>query len=142
MASKRHEQLNELANLERLRLVRSWCLGLGLVACLIATETIAGWGIGNPKNWASAYEAFAAAAELRWSLSRSSELPLHYSQSASSCASSSPDGRLIHHSQIRRMAQSRTGWIKAKNYPAECVATLLLSHRSSCRLETKDSGSL
>ena len=66
MASKQHEQLNELANLERLRLVRNWCLGLGLVACLIAIETIAGWGIGNPKNWASAYEAFAAAGELRW----------------------------------------------------------------------------
>jgi chromate transport protein ChrA len=66
MASKQFEQLNELANLERLRLVRNWCLGLEFAACLIAIETIAGWGIGNPKNWASAYEAFAAAGELRW----------------------------------------------------------------------------
>ena len=66
MALKQHEQLNEFANLERLKLVRNWCLGLGLVACLIAIETIAGWGIGNPKIWASAYEAFAAAGELRW----------------------------------------------------------------------------
>ena len=66
MASKPHEQLNELAKLERLRLVRNWCFGLGLVSCLIAIETIGGWAIGNPKNWTSAYEAFAAAGELRW----------------------------------------------------------------------------
>jgi hypothetical protein len=65
MASKQREQLNELANLERLKLVRNRCLGLGVVACLIAIETIAGWGIGNPNNWASSYEAFAAAGELR-----------------------------------------------------------------------------
>jgi hypothetical protein len=66
MASKQQERLNKSANLERLRLVRNWCLVLGLVAGLIAIETIGGLGIGNPKNWASAYEAFAAAGELRW----------------------------------------------------------------------------
>jgi hypothetical protein len=61
---------------------------------LIAIETVAGWGIGNPKNWASAYEAFAAAGELRWLFVPVIGIAIAYSQSASSCASSSPDEKI------------------------------------------------
>ena len=133
MASKQHEQLNELANLERLRLVRNWCLGLGLVACLIAIETIAGWESAIPRTGQGQTEhllqsvSFGGLCPAHRNCHctiRSRHLPVHRRRQTR---------RLIHHSQIRRMAQSRTGWIKAKNYPAECVATLLLSHLSSCR---------
>ena len=66
MASKQHEQLNELANLERLRLVRNWCLGPGLVACLIALETIAGWESAIPRTGQALTKHLLPAGELRW----------------------------------------------------------------------------
>jgi hypothetical protein len=65
-ASKHHQQLDRLARVEKLRLLRNWCLGVGLVACLVAIESAGGWSIANPKTWSSAYESFAAAGVLRW----------------------------------------------------------------------------
>ena len=58
--------LDELARLEKLRAIRTWCLGLGLVALAFAVWYIGGWGIANPKSWASAHAAFAASGGLRW----------------------------------------------------------------------------
>jgi hypothetical protein len=66
MDSAHHKQLDELARLDRLRLLRTWCLALGFVALASAVLYIGGWGIANPKNWASAHAAFAASGGLRW----------------------------------------------------------------------------
>ena len=66
MASAHHKQLNELARLDKLRLLRTWCFALGFVALAFAFVYIGGWGLANPKNWASAHAAFAAAGDLRW----------------------------------------------------------------------------
>ena len=65
-ASKHHKRLDRLARVEKLRLLRNWCLGVGPLACLVAIESAGGWSIANPKAWSSAYEAFAAAGVLRW----------------------------------------------------------------------------
>ena len=59
-------ELDALARKERLRLVRDWSFGLGLMACVSALVAIGGGGIGNPKTWASAYHALASAGGLRW----------------------------------------------------------------------------
>jgi hypothetical protein len=61
-----HTQLDKWVRLDRLRLVATWCLGLGLVALAFAFMYVGGGGIANPKTWASAHSAFAAAGGLRW----------------------------------------------------------------------------
>ena len=66
MESAHHKQLSELARLDKLRLLRTWCFALGFVALASAIVYIGGWGIANPKNWASAHAAFAASGWLRW----------------------------------------------------------------------------
>jgi ABC-type Fe3+ transport system permease subunit len=68
MAAKYHHELDVLAVKERMTLLRNWCLGLGLVACLIAITAIGGMSIGNPATWESAYDAMAALGALRWSV--------------------------------------------------------------------------
>jgi hypothetical protein len=66
MTALSHHELDALAAKERLTLLRNWCLGLGLVACVIAITAVGGWSIGNPKRWESGYDALAAAGLLRW----------------------------------------------------------------------------
>lgn len=47
-------------------LLSNWCLGLGLVACLIAITAVADTSIGNPITWHATYHAFAALGVLQW----------------------------------------------------------------------------
>ena len=61
-----HHELDALARRERLKTVRDWCFGLGLVVCVGALVAIGGGAVGNPKAWASAYHALATAGGLRW----------------------------------------------------------------------------
>ena len=56
--------------------------------------TIAGWGIGNPKNWASAYEAFAAVGELQWLFVPLIGIAIALFAVGFSCGSSSPDEKI------------------------------------------------
>jgi|RhiMetdeSRZDD1v2_1073273.scaffolds.fasta_scaffold370794_2 hypothetical protein len=66
MTAQYHHELDALAAKERMTLLRNWCLGLGLVACLIAITAVVDTTIGNPKTWDSAYHALAASGALRW----------------------------------------------------------------------------
>jgi hypothetical protein len=66
MTAQYHRELEALAAKERMTLLRNWCLGLGLVACLIAITAVGGGSIGNPKRWESGYDALAALGVLRW----------------------------------------------------------------------------
>jgi len=60
-----HPELDRLQSKDRMRQLRNWCLGLGLIASTSAMVAL-GTAIGNPKAWASAYHALAAAGGLRW----------------------------------------------------------------------------
>ena len=62
---KRKSQLGALVRRERLKIVRDWCFGLGLVIFALAVTALGPTTIGNPKTWASAYHAFAATGVLR-----------------------------------------------------------------------------
>ncbi len=61
-----HRELDAFARRERLRLIRDWSFGIGLVACTAALFVIGSGAVGNPKAWASAYHALSAAGGLRW----------------------------------------------------------------------------
>ena len=66
MTAQYHRELDALAAKERMTLLRNWCVGLGLVACLIAITAVTDTSIGNPATWESAYHALAALGALRW----------------------------------------------------------------------------
>ena len=66
MESFHHKQLNELARLDWLRTLRTWCFALGFAALGFALVYVGGSGVANPKTWASAHAALAAAGGLRW----------------------------------------------------------------------------
>jgi hypothetical protein len=65
MEAQHHHDLDALAAKERMTLLRNWCFGLGLVACLIAITAVGGMSIGNPATWESVYDALAALGVLR-----------------------------------------------------------------------------
>jgi hypothetical protein len=47
------QQIDAVVRRERLRLIRNWCFGLGLGACVIAALSVGGAAIINsPKVWA------------------------------------------------------------------------------------------
>jgi hypothetical protein len=46
------EQLDSVARRERLRVIRTWCLGLGLTACFIALASFGHAIINAPGAWA------------------------------------------------------------------------------------------
>jgi hypothetical protein len=52
--------------IRRLQALRGWMIGFGLVAGLMSLTVAGVGGVGNPKNWASAFSAMAAAGFLRW----------------------------------------------------------------------------
>ena len=58
--TRSHPELDALAAKERLKLLRNWCLGIGLVALLIAITASGPTNIYNPKAWDSTYYAWAA----------------------------------------------------------------------------------
>jgi hypothetical protein len=60
MTAQYHHELDALAAKERLKLLRNWCLGIGVVAFLIAITASGPTNIYNPKVWDSAYYAWAA----------------------------------------------------------------------------------
>jgi hypothetical protein len=59
-------QFKQLAWLARLRTLRGWALGLGLVSMVSAMTASGLVSTVNPKTWSSAYSAMAAAGMLRW----------------------------------------------------------------------------
>ena len=59
---------NNVEVVQRLEAFRGWAIGLGLIAG-VSSLTVAGvGGVGNPKNWSSAFSAMAAAGYLRWAV--------------------------------------------------------------------------
>ena len=61
-------QPGNLASAGRLQLLRGWALALGLVAAVAVLTVAGGLTVGNPKTWASAFHAMAAAGMLRWAV--------------------------------------------------------------------------
>lgn len=59
MTSSSREQYNRIARVETLRGLRSWCVGLSVLAFALALLAVANT-IQNPDTWASAFHAFAA----------------------------------------------------------------------------------
>jgi hypothetical protein len=60
-----HPELDQFERQEKLRLWRNWALLAALIACFVAVSTF--WvAAGNPKTWASAYDALATAGALTW----------------------------------------------------------------------------
>lgn len=61
----RADELDQLQREERLRAWRNWLCLAALIAYGLAGTTV--WvAVGNPKTWASAYHALAAAGGLTW----------------------------------------------------------------------------
>ena len=60
MTARSHLELDALLAKQRLTLLRNWCLGIGVVAFLIAVTAIGPTNIYNPKAWDSAYYVWAA----------------------------------------------------------------------------------
>ena len=61
----RSEELDLMQHHERLRIWRNWSCLAALVSYALAVTTV--WNtVGNPKTWASAYHALAAAGGLAW----------------------------------------------------------------------------
>lgn len=50
----------------RLENLRGWAIALGLVAGAFSLIVAGASGVGNPKNWSSAFSAMSAAGLLRW----------------------------------------------------------------------------
>jgi hypothetical protein len=59
------QKIRNLLRHERWCVLRSWCLGLGLLSLIIALGTLGLGGAGNPKNASSVYAAFAASGLLQ-----------------------------------------------------------------------------
>lgn len=60
------DQLDKIEKLDRLRAIRNICLTLGCLGLLSAITCIGGIGVGNPKNWSSAFVALQASGYMRW----------------------------------------------------------------------------
>ena len=61
-----NQQLQRVERLERLRIIRNWALGLGLVSILVSVTAVGFGPTNNPKLWSSTYAAFAQGGLLRW----------------------------------------------------------------------------
>lgn len=59
MPTSPNHQLRRIARAERLRTLRNWCAGLGVVALALALMTIRNT-VGNPETWTSAFNALGA----------------------------------------------------------------------------------
>jgi len=59
MPRSSHGQVDRLAAIERLRIVRNWCAGVGVALLLLALMLLSNT-VGNPKTWSSAFHALAA----------------------------------------------------------------------------------
>jgi len=59
MPTSPNHQIRQIARAERLRTLRNWCAGIGIVALALALMTTRN-PVGNPKSWASAFNALGA----------------------------------------------------------------------------------
>jgi hypothetical protein len=64
MTPSPHDQYNHIARAETLQGLRSWCVGLSVLAFALALLAVANT-IQNPDTWSSAFHAFAATGAFR-----------------------------------------------------------------------------